>query len=65
MSSNKNKILRSVFETRDVIETSIANEVFQSLGNESKETVEKVMRSIKGVLFQQMDSLVSRIEKDL
>ena len=65
MSLNKNKILRSVFETRDVIETSIANEVFQNLGNESKETVEKVMRSIKGVLFQQMDSLVSRIEKEL
>jgi hypothetical protein len=65
MSSQKNKILRSVFETRDVIESSITSEVFKELGTESRETVEQVMRSIKGVLYQQMDSLVSRIEKDL
>ena len=44
MSSQKNKILRSVFETRDVIESSITSEVYKELGTESRETVEQVMR---------------------
>ena len=65
MSSEKNKILRSVYETREVLESSIATEVFQTLGLESKEKVQEVMKSIKGVLYQQMDRLVTRIEKDL
>jgi len=65
MSNNKNSILRSVYDTREVIEAKATTAVLEVLGSESKEKVIKVSQLLKGILHEQMESLVTRIEKQL
>ena len=62
--SETNKVLRSLIDYREVVETQIASIIAQ-MENTETETKKTAILGVKRVLVQQTDSLIDRVSKSL